>query len=165
MRPPAHRGIPWCTYNLPFVMLKSVSTGWESTFIEAGISATSAKIYAQTFSSEKIKRDSPNVLLYNCANEAIQNSIINTYPEFFKTSPNKLLGMHEVLVTRKSNSMVHQISFSSITQSDNEAIQNYVVWLWPEAWDCDFICPNCHPDLPYMYTKDKFIWGIANDTQ
>ena len=31
--------------------------GWESTFIEAGISATSAKMYVQTFSSEEITRD------------------------------------------------------------------------------------------------------------
>ena len=37
-------------------------TGWESTFIEAGISATSAKIYAQTFSNEEIPRDSLHML-------------------------------------------------------------------------------------------------------
>ena len=37
-------------------------TGWESIFIIAGISATSAKIYAQTFSSEEITRDSLHML-------------------------------------------------------------------------------------------------------
>ena len=171
--------------------------GWEGTFLEAGISATSTKTYAQTYSSEEITRDSlhmldrtmlkelgiktmgdvlailkltkeplvspasnmkpltvklpqlvsetvtqqfrkfridwdvftritnlptaqTNVLLYNCADEAVQDSIINTYPDFFNTSPNKLLHMLEVLVTRKSNPMVHQISYSSIAQSDNE---------------------------------------------
>ena len=36
--------------------------GWESIFIEAGISATSAKIYAQTFSSKEITRDSLHML-------------------------------------------------------------------------------------------------------
>ena len=36
--------------------------GWESTFIKKGISATSAKIYAQTFSSEEITRDSLHML-------------------------------------------------------------------------------------------------------
>ena len=166
--------------------------GWESTFIEAGISATSAKIYVQTFSSEEIPRDclhmldctmvmelgiktmgnvltmlkltkeplvSPaslmkpptaklpqlssemtaqqfqkfridwgifirrtnlptaqtNVQLYNSADETVQNSIINTYPEFFNTSSNKLLDMLEVLVMQKSNPIVYRISFSSIT--------------------------------------------------
>ena len=70
-----------------------------------------------------------NVKLYNCADEVIQNSIINTYPEFFDTNPNKLLDMLEVLVTPKSNLMVHWISFSLIAQSDNETVQNYVFWL------------------------------------
>ena len=32
--------------------------GWESTFVEASISATSIKIYAQTFSIEEITRNS-----------------------------------------------------------------------------------------------------------
>ena len=37
-------------------------TGWESIFIEAGISATSVKIYAQTFSSKEITRNSLHML-------------------------------------------------------------------------------------------------------
>ena len=215
-------------------------TGWESTFIEAGIPATSANIYTQTFSSEEIPRDSlhmldpnnaqgtghqdwvtcsphsnwpknswyhlarhmkppttklpqlssdmttqqfqkfridrdvltritnlptaqTNVQLYNCADEAVPNSIINTYPEFFNTSLNKLLDMLEGLVTRKSNPMVHWISFSLIAQSDNETVQNYVVRLWSGAWDCDFICPNCHHVLSHIYIKDQFIQVIANN--
>ena len=102
-----------------------------------------------------------NIQLYNCANEAVQNSIINTYPAFFNTSPNKLLDMLEVLVTRKSNPMVHQISFSSIAQSDNKTVQNYVDQLWSGAQDCDFICPNCHHDLSHIYIKNQFIRRIA----
>ena len=105
-----------------------------------------------------------NVQLYNCADEAVQNSIINTYPEFFDTSPNKLLDMLNVLVTRKSNPMVHQISFSSIAQSD-DTVQNYVIRLRSGARDCDFICPNCHHDLSHIYIKDQFIQGIANNVQ
>ena len=104
-----------------------------------------------------------NVQLYNCADEAVQNFIINTYPDFFNTSPNKLLDMLEALVTRKSNPMVHRISFSSIAQSDNETALNYVVRLRSGARDCDFICPNCHHDLSHIYIKDQFIRGIAND--
>ena len=36
--------------------------GRESTFIEAGISTTPVKIYAQTFSSEEMTRDSLHML-------------------------------------------------------------------------------------------------------
>ena len=36
--------------------------GWESTFVEAGISAISTKIYAQTFSREEITKDSFHML-------------------------------------------------------------------------------------------------------
>ena len=212
--------------------------GWESTFVTAGTSATSTKMYAQIFSSEEITRDSlhtldrtmlkelgiktmgdvltilkltkepsvssvshmkplttklprlvlemttqqfrkfridfldvftrmtnlptaqTNVQLYNCADEAIQNSIINTYPDFFNTRPNKLLDMLEALVTGKSNPMVHRISFSSIAQSDNETVQNYVVWVWSGAWDCDVICPNCHHDLSHIYISRTSSSGV-----
>ena len=43
----------WTGYDL---------AGWESTFIKAGISATSTKIYAQMFSSEEITRDNLHML-------------------------------------------------------------------------------------------------------
>ena len=95
--------------------------------------------------------------------KAVQNSIINTYPNFFNTSRYKLLNMLEVLVTQKSNPMVHWISFSSIAQSDNKTIQNYVVRLWSGAQNCDFICPNCHHELSHIYMKDQFIRSIANN--
>ena len=101
--------------------------------------------------------------LYSCANEVIQNSIINTYPEFFNMNPNKLLDMLEVLVMQKSNPMVHQISFSSIVQSDNGPIKNYLVQLRSGAQDCNFICPNWNHDLSSIYIKDQAICGIAND--
>ena len=71
--------------------------------------------------------------------------------------------MLEILATRKSNSMVHRISCSSIAQSDNEIVQNYLVRLRSGARDCNFICPNCHHDLSHIYIKDQFIWGIVND--
>ena len=32
-----------------------------------------------------------NIHLYNCADEAVQNTIINTHPNFFTTDPDKLL--------------------------------------------------------------------------
>ena len=213
-------------------------TDWESIFTNAGITTASAKIYAQTFSSEGITRDtihmldrtmlkelgiknmgevliilklakenpaSPtthvkptakppqlnsgmtpqqfrkfkidwdvftkmtnlsdtqmNVQLYNCAEETVQNSIINTYPEFFNADPNKLLDMLEVLVTMKSNPIVHRISFSSIAQGDGEPVSDYLIRLKSGARDCNFICPNCDHDLSGIYVKDQFIRGIAS---
>ena len=214
--------------------------GWESTFIEAGIYASSAKIYAQIFSSKEITRDSQhfldcimlkelsmktmgdvltileltkapsvsmathvkpptaklpqlylemtpqqfrksridwdvftemgnlpsaqsNIQLYNCTDEFVQNSIINTYPEFFNMNPSNLVDMLEVLVMQKSNPMVHRISFLSIIQSNNESIQNYLVQQQSGAQDYNFICPNCNHDLFSIYIKDQFIWDIGSD--
>ena len=99
-----------------------------------------SEITTQQFRKFRIDRDvftrltnfpaaQTNIQLYICVDEAVQNSITNTYPEFFNTSPNKLLDILEVLVTWKSNPMVHWISFSSIAQSNNKTIQIYVVRL------------------------------------
>ena len=44
-----------------------------------------------------------NVQLYSCADESAQNAIINTYPNFFTTNPDKLLEITEPLLTQKSN--------------------------------------------------------------
>ena len=105
-----------------------------------------------------------NIQLYNCAEETVQNSIINTYPEFFNADPSKLLDMLEVLVTMKSNPIVHRISFLSIAQGDSEPVNDYLIRLKSGARDCNFICPNCDYDLSSIYVKDQFVRGIANDT-
>ena len=68
-----------------------------------------------------------NIQLYNCAEQTVQSSIINTYPEFFNADPRKLLDMLEVLVTMKSNPIVHRISFSSIAQGDSEPVHDYLI--------------------------------------
>ena len=103
------------------------------------------------------------IQLYNCADKAIQNSIINAYSEIFHTNPSKLFDISVVLVTQKSNPIIYRISFLSIVQSVNEFIQNYLIQLWSEVLDCNFICPNYDPDLFSIYIKDLFIWSIAND--
>ena len=62
-----------------------------------------------------------NIHLYNCADETVQNAIINTYPNFFTTDPDKLLDMVEVLVTQKSNPIVHHLAFASMSQNVRHA--------------------------------------------
>ena len=75
----------------------------------------------------KLSDTQMNIQLYNCAEETVQSSIINTYPEFFNADPSKLLDMLEVLVMMKSNPIVHRISFSFIAQGDNEPVNDYLI--------------------------------------
>ena len=68
-----------------------------------------------------------DIQLYNNTDKTLQNSIINTYFEFFNSNSGKLYEKLEVLVTQKLNIIVHRISFSFILQSKNESIQNYLI--------------------------------------
>ena len=69
--------------------------------------------------------------------------------------------MIEVLVTQKSNPMVRQITFTSMSQHEDEPIQQYLVCLRTTASDCNFSCPYC--EQSDIYIKDQFIRGIANN--
>ena len=104
-----------------------------------------------------------NVQLYSCADESTQNAIINTYPNFFTTNPDKLLEMTEALVTQKSNPMVHRMTFASISQHEDESIQQYLICLRFTAIDCNFSCSHFDHDLSDIYIKDQFIKRISND--
>ena len=70
-----------------------------------------------------------NIQLYNCADEAVQTSIINTYPKFFSEEPNRLMDILEALITQKWNPMVHRLSFASISQGPGESVPQFVVRL------------------------------------
>ena len=103
------------------------------------------------------------IQLYSYADESFQNTIINTYRKFFTNDPDRLLEMIEVLVTQKSNPVVHRIIFPSMSQRKDKPIQQYLVHLRATATDCNFSCPHCKHDLSDIYIKDQFIRGIAND--
>ena len=104
-----------------------------------------------------------NIQLYNCADEAVQTSIINTYPKFFSEEPNRLIDILEALVTQKSNPMVHRFSFASISRGPGELVQQFVVRFRGTAQDCDFTCPIYNYNLSDIYIKDQLIQGTAND--
>ena len=104
-----------------------------------------------------------NIHLYNCADEAVQNAIINTHPNFFTTDPDKLLDMVETLVTQRSNPIIHRLAFASMSQDEGEPIQNNLVCLRAVAVNCSFSCPSCEHDLFDIYIKDQIIRGVAND--
>ena len=105
-----------------------------------------------------------NIHLYDCTDEAVQNAIINTHPNFFTTDPDKLLDMVKALVTQRSNPIVHRLAFASMSQDEGEPIQNYLVRLRAIAVDYSFSCPLCEHDLSVIYFKDQIIRGVANDT-
>ena len=96
-----------------------------------------------------------NIHLYNCADETVQNAIINTHPNFFTTDPDKLFDMVEALVTQRSSPIVHHLAFVSMSQDEGEPIQNYLVRLRAVAVDCSFSCPMCEHDLSDIYIKDQ----------
>ena len=105
-----------------------------------------------------------NIHLYNCADEAVQNAIINNHFNFFTTDPDKLLDMVEVLVTQMSNPIVQRLAYASMSQDEDVPIQNYLVCLRTVAIDCDFTCPSCEHDLSIIHIKDQIIRAIGNDT-
>ena len=105
-----------------------------------------------------------NIHLYNCADEAVQNVIINAHPNFFTTDPDKLLDTVEALVTQRSSPIVHCLAFASMSQDEGEPIQIYLVHLRAVAVDCSFLCPSCEHDLSDIYNKDQIIRGVPNDT-
>ena len=55
-------------------------------------------------------RSQTNIYQYNSTDEAVQNAIVNTHPDFFTTNPNTLLGMVEVLSTQETQPH-HQSSY------------------------------------------------------
>ena len=106
-----------------------------------------------------------NIHLYNCADETVQNAIIDTHPNFFITDPDKLFDMVKVLVTQRLNPIIHRLAFVSMSQDEDEPIKNYLVRHRAVAVDCNFTYPSCEHDLSDIYIKDQIIWGIANNIE
>ena len=101
--------------------------------------------------------------LYNCCEEAVQNSIVNTIPDIFSVTEEKLLQEIEAIVTKTSNPSVHRMSFASIVQNSDENIQDYVIRLRSSAPDCEFVCPSCEFDISDEHIKDQFIRGLHSE--
>ena len=91
----------------------------------------------------------------NCGDEAVQNAIINTDPNFFTTDPDKLLDMAEALVTQVKSHRSLPCFCLHMSQNENEPTQNYLVCLRTIALDCNFI-----PTQPILY-KSQANWIAA----
>ena len=100
--------------------------------------------------------------IYSICDANVQNSIINTHPDFFKESESEIMNMLEKLVTKSANPTVHRMAFYGITQAENESMSNYLVRLNASAQDCEYTCPKCRHDLSPCHVRDQFIKGLSN---
>ena len=71
--------------------------------------------------------------LYNSFDDYAQTSLVNSTSNFMALSEDQLLTILENIVTHRSNPAIHCLKFSSITQSDNEPIKDFVIHLKSSA--------------------------------
>ena len=102
--------------------------------------------------------------LYNSCDDYVQTSLVNTAADFFTLSEDQLLTTLETIVTQHSNPAVHHLKFTSLTQSENESIENFVVTLKSLVPDCEFTCPDCNHNFQDTHPKDQLIKGLNNGT-
>ena len=108
--------------------------------------------------------DKHHAQIYSNAEESVQTAIINKYPDFFLINNDELLDKLEVVVTQRSNPMVHRVHFFGLTQFDEkESIANFVGRLQTAAKDCSFSCPSCKSDISDSYIRDQLIIGLHNN--
>jgi len=101
--------------------------------------------------------------IYNLCDDTLQHHIINSVTNFFTLDEKAILTGLETIVTKQSNPTVHRMNFSSMIQSPNEQIKDYLIRLKTYATDCEFTCSNCQFDLSSSHIKDQFIRGLHND--
>ena len=73
--------------------------------------------------------------LYKSCDDYVQTSLVNSTSYFMTLSEDQLLTILENIVTQQSNPAVHCLNFSSITQSDNKPIKDFVIRLKSSAPD------------------------------
>lgn len=98
--------------------------------------------------------------LYHTSDEAVQTSLLNTYPDFLTMDEEAALEAIETIVTVRINPAVHRKAFGELSQGEKETIQTFVVRLRSSASDCAFECPNCQHDLASVNIKDQLIRGL-----
>ena len=65
--------------------------------------------------------------LYNSCDKSGQNCLVNSVTNFFDLHENDLLQQLENNVTKKCNTVIHHLTFSSLHQSETKFIQEFVV--------------------------------------
>ena len=103
------------------------------------------------------------VHLYSACAPDVQNSVINTIPDFLEKDEASALDALEQLVTKRINPTVHRMGFTSIRQGDQETVKDFLVRLKSSSIECQFECPKCKEDLSTVNIRDQFIRGILNN--
>ena len=97
--------------------------------------------------------------LYNSCDDYVQTSLVNTAADFFTLSEDQLLTTLETIVTQHSNPAVHHLKFTSLTQSENESIENFVVTLKSVVPDCEFTFPTATTTCKTLILKINLLKG------
>ena len=100
--------------------------------------------------------------IYTSCDQNVQTSIINSTQNFFELGEEAIFNLLEKIVTKHSNPSVHRLTFSNLTQSEGEAVKDFVVRLKSHARDCEFACPSCKYDMIPSNVKDQLIRGLQN---
>ena len=100
--------------------------------------------------------------LYSACDESVQNTLINSFPNFFELPEDEMLATIESVVTKRVNPAVHRMNFGALIQHESESIQDFLVRIRTLAIDCAFSCPKCEADISKVHIKDQFIRGLHN---
>ena len=100
--------------------------------------------------------------LYNACDDAVQNSLINTFPGFLELSEVEAIAALKTTVTQRVNPELHRKEFGDILQGEKETIKNFVVRLRSAVTECSYECPSCKFDLSDTRIRDQFIRGLGN---
>ncbi|CAB4034819.1 Hypothetical predicted protein, partial [Paramuricea clavata] len=65
--------------------------------------------------------------LYSTCDESVQNTLINSFPEFLQLPEDQMLKTIESVVTKRANPVVHRMNFGNLTQHESESIQDFLV--------------------------------------
>ena len=94
--------------------------------------------------------------LYSTCDDSVQNTLINSFPEFLQLPEDHMLKTIESVVTKRANPVVHRMNFGNLTQHESESIQSTL------AIDCELSCPTCCVNISAMHISDQFIRGLHN---
>ena len=108
----------------------------------------------------RISGDQLNAQIYNCCDDEVQNTIVNSMSNFFTISEKAL---HDSSIVTKKSNPSFRLNFTPILQKNSERIQEFLIRLKSQAPDCAFTCTNCEHDIQPDNNKDQFIKGLNNE--
>jgi hypothetical protein len=93
--------------------------------------------------------------LYSTGDDAVQSTLIHSFPNFLDLPETQMLKAIKSVVTRHINPAIHRMNFGALTQQEFESIKEFLVCIQTLAIDCEFSFPDCHTDLSKVHLKDQ----------